>query len=375
MGIGAQAQEVQQVVEIGLPVPLGIGIEGQVHPGEFPGEPVPPLVDHPAVLALVEHLDVVVVGLLGVRLEQAEHPGGLFPFEHRAPALPVGPGLGRQLVRRRNVELPVEHGIAGRVFVDVGGAVADPLPGDEDRHLDVVFDLAHLERRGVPVAQQIADQPPVGGHLPGPLAVGDPGRLHDGRVVAHVVDHPDEAVIEHRHRRIEQLLEAGDRDPAGLGRGGAGVVDFRLLFGRQFHVPPLPDSRRGEQAPRTPPAHRGAWNPLPTEISNPARSRAPEWTFMDIHGHSWTFMDIYGHLWTFMDIYGHLMTCLNSNSPRFAGDAPAASGPNTRDILSMCAIGGSSPPPHRRRALSLTPRCDYIRRRRLAGYGDKRLVE
>src|SRR5947207_2589465 len=50
------------------------------------------------------------------------------------------------MFRRRDVELVVEDRIARRIFVDVGGTVADPLPRDKDRQFDVILDLAHLER-------------------------------------------------------------------------------------------------------------------------------------------------------------------------------------------------------------------------------------
>ena len=66
--------------------------------------------------------------------------------------------LGGELGRFGNIKLPVQNRIAGGVFVDVGGAVADPQAGDEDGELDVELDLAHLEGGGVPVAHEVADQ-------------------------------------------------------------------------------------------------------------------------------------------------------------------------------------------------------------------------
>ena len=101
---------------------------------------------------------------------------------------------------RGHVELTVEDRVAGRVLVDVGRAVADPLPRDEDRQLHVELDLAHLERRGVRVAQQIVDEPGVIAALLGAFSVGDACGLYDRRVVAHVVDDADEAMIEDRDR-------------------------------------------------------------------------------------------------------------------------------------------------------------------------------
>jgi hypothetical protein len=61
----------------------------------------------------------------------------------------------------------------------------------------VQLDLAHLEGRGVAVAQEVADKTAVLLHFLGPLAVRDPGRLHDGFVGAHIIDDAHEAVVEH----------------------------------------------------------------------------------------------------------------------------------------------------------------------------------
>ena len=107
-----------------------------------------------------------------------------------------------------DVELAIEHRVAGRVLVDVGGAVPDPLPGDEDRQLHVQLELAHLERARVPVAHQVVDQAAVVADLLGAAAVGHPRRLHDRGVVAHVVDDADEAVVEDRERLVEHAPRA-----------------------------------------------------------------------------------------------------------------------------------------------------------------------
>jgi hypothetical protein len=39
VGVDAQAEEVEEVVEVDLPVPLGVVVEREVHPGELAGEP------------------------------------------------------------------------------------------------------------------------------------------------------------------------------------------------------------------------------------------------------------------------------------------------------------------------------------------------
>ena len=113
------------------------------------------------------------------------------------------------------IELAIQDRIACGILVHVGGAVADPLPRDEDRQLHVVLDLAHLERGGVPVAHQVADQPGVLGDAAGSPPIGHPRRLHDRRIVAHVVDHPDEAVVEHWDRLEQHGFQCVDGRAGG----------------------------------------------------------------------------------------------------------------------------------------------------------------
>ena len=133
------------------------------------------------------------------------------------------------------VEFVVEDRIARRVFVHVGGAVADPLARHEDRQLHVVLDLAHLERRRMAVPHQVVDQPAILADLLGAAAVAHARGLHDGGIVAHVVDDPDEAVIEHRQRLEEDFLERRRDRPQGRLRAAARLVDFGLLVGGEGH--------------------------------------------------------------------------------------------------------------------------------------------
>ena len=135
-----------------------------------------------------------------------------------------------------DVELVVEDRVARRVLVDVGGAVADPLARHEDRQLHVVLDLAHLERRRVAVPHEIVDQAAVLADLLGAAAVGDARGLHDGGVVAHVVDDADEAVVEHRQRLEKNLLQRRRDSAAASLRAAARLVDFSLLVGGEGHL-------------------------------------------------------------------------------------------------------------------------------------------
>jgi hypothetical protein len=142
----------------------------------------------------------VLIDQLGILPQQVEHALGLLAGQHLIAPLAVGLALGGEMLLPGKVELVVEYRVARRVFVDVGGAMADPLPRHEYRQLHVILDLAHLERRGVAVPHEIVDQPAILADLLGAAAVADPCRLHHRGVVAHVVDDADETVIEHRDR-------------------------------------------------------------------------------------------------------------------------------------------------------------------------------
>ena len=94
------------------------------------------------------------------------------------------------------------------------------------------LDLAHLERRGVPVAQQVADQPGIVAHGFRAPAVGHTRGLNDRGVVAHIVDHPDETVIEHRKGGVEHLFQPRSNDAPRPGHAGARLFDLGDLVGR-----------------------------------------------------------------------------------------------------------------------------------------------
>jgi hypothetical protein len=155
---------------------------------------------------LADHLLIMVVTAGGVVAQVVEHLLRLVACQRLSPALIVDHRLRGEVLGRGDIELPVEDRIAGGVFVDVGGAVADPLAGDEDGQLDVELDFAHLERGRVPVAHEVADQALVIGDRLGALAIADAGGLRDGAVVAHVVDDADKAVVQNGMRGIEALL-------------------------------------------------------------------------------------------------------------------------------------------------------------------------
>ena len=172
-----------------------------------------------------------------------------FALDNRAAALAIRRGLHRQVLRVRDVELLIEDRVARRVFVHIRRAMPDPLPRHKDRQLYVVLDLAHLERRRMAVAHQIIDQPLVLTDLAGAAAVGDAGRLHDRRVVAHVIDDADKPVIENGNRLVKDRFERRHRGTARLMRCALLRSDFLLLLCRQ--PPHRPARPRRSHAMRT----------------------------------------------------------------------------------------------------------------------------
>ncbi len=85
------------------------------------------------------------------------------------------------------------------------------------------------------MAHQIADQALVIRDRFGAGAIGDPGRLTDRGIVAHIVDHPHEAVVEHLMGGVEMRLHAGGGGAQGLLRMRAGRVDLGCLLGAEGH--------------------------------------------------------------------------------------------------------------------------------------------
>ena len=77
---------------------------------------------------------------------------------------------------------------------------------------------------------QIIDQALILADPPGAATVGDARRLHHRRIVAHIVDDPHKAVIEHRQRLVQDLLERRYRGASGRRGLAAPARDLVLLL-------------------------------------------------------------------------------------------------------------------------------------------------
>ena len=87
--------------------------------------------------------------------------------------------------------------------------MANPLPPAIHRHADQELDFRHFKRRGVPVPQQIANQPPIVGNFARSFAVTDPRGLDDRLIVPHHVDQADKTIVEHRKFLPAQFIGNG----------------------------------------------------------------------------------------------------------------------------------------------------------------------
>lgn len=116
MGVGAQAQKVEQVVQVHLPVPLSIDVRGQVHAGKLAGKA---LLWGAVRTFFGDHFRIVIIGLRGVPLEDVQHPRGFIGCQAGAPTLIVDGALRRQLGRIRHVEFTIKNRIPRRIFVHI----------------------------------------------------------------------------------------------------------------------------------------------------------------------------------------------------------------------------------------------------------------
>jgi len=88
------------------------------------------------------------------------------------------------------------------------------------------------------VTHQVADQAGVLADLLGPAAIGHPRRLDHRSVVAHIVDHTDEAVVEHRERLVQDVLQRRHGRPSRWNGIAALLIDFVALLWRERHGVP-----------------------------------------------------------------------------------------------------------------------------------------
>ena len=83
------------------------------------------------------------------------------------------------------------------IACQAGCSMPHPLAYHKNRCLDMKLEHDHFKWRRVLVPHQISNQPAVLAHGLGALSVGDPRRLYDALVAAHVVHQAHEAIAGH----------------------------------------------------------------------------------------------------------------------------------------------------------------------------------
>ena len=179
-----QVQEVQQIVQIDLPVRLGIGRSGRSLRACSRATPSSSRCWYTCRACSCSSASAA---------ESSAPAAG-----SRKPSLPwrLCGGLQPPAVGRGGLRGVDGDRIARAGLVDRGHAVPNPLPPAVHRHADQQFHLGHLEGRGVPVPHQVADQRAIVGDVPRAGRVAHPGRLDHRMIVAHHVDQADESVVE-----------------------------------------------------------------------------------------------------------------------------------------------------------------------------------
>ena len=104
------------------------------------------------------------------------------------------------------VKFFIQDRVSRGVLVDIGSPMPDPLTGEKDWQFNMEFDLAHLEGCRVPATHKIADEIAVFrgvDFVPRPYDTRAAWTI--GAVVAHVVNHSHEAVVEHGEGARKEL--------------------------------------------------------------------------------------------------------------------------------------------------------------------------
>ena len=106
----------------------------------------------------------------------------------------------------------------------------------QDKKFDVKLDFAHLEGCRMAMPHQVADQPFIIPDGLGAFPIRNARSLNDRSVIAHVINHTDKSVIEHRENLVKAILKrTGSHARRGSGESakffdlevdGAGLVCF-----------------------------------------------------------------------------------------------------------------------------------------------------
>ena len=101
MAVRAQAQEMEKIVQVHFPIPLGINVGRQVHPRKLSCQPL--------LAILTDHLFVMIISAIAIGLQEFKHPCCLIPLKCFAATLVVNHRLRSKMLRCGDIELTVKN--------------------------------------------------------------------------------------------------------------------------------------------------------------------------------------------------------------------------------------------------------------------------
>ena len=104
-----------------------------------------------------------------------------------------------------------------------------PLTRHKNRHFDVQLDATHLKRRAVTMLEQIMNETSIITQRFCSRAIRDTRRLHNGSIIAHVINNPQKTMIENLKRLTQNRIQQRRRRTRELG-GGRGVLFHKAII-------------------------------------------------------------------------------------------------------------------------------------------------
>lgn len=199
VGVASEPDEMEEVVQIHLPIPFSVKRQGKIGPCYFTRQ------------AFINHAKIVLVELALVCLKLGKHLVGLGD-QFVAASLLVVRALIPHLAGFWHIEVILHDGVAAGYLVQPCRSVAHPLSGHKDRHFAVEGQDHLLEGAGVLMPQQVVNQGSILSEALGAATVADPGGLDDSLVAPHVVHQADEAFVEKGNLLVNQRFGFGDED-------------------------------------------------------------------------------------------------------------------------------------------------------------------
>lgn len=199
MGIKAELQEVEQIMEVHLPVPFGVEAQGKIDSAEFPRD---------------THIQEFLVGIIAPLLVFAKNGENLFSHLWidwlSGSSLLVVITLEIDMGGIGLVALITHDTVPSADLIHPACTVADPLPGNENRHLHMEGEVYLFKGGCMVVSQEVVDQALVLSVGLGTTPVGDPCTLYDSLITSQVVNQAYKTMIKYGEFLIQNLFSSAD---------------------------------------------------------------------------------------------------------------------------------------------------------------------